>query len=147
MLLLGLLASLLPPAALIPVHGVIQLGSNAFRAAVLLRHTMWPVVTPFLIGSLIGAAVGGAVVVQLPGEIVQIGVGAFIIWSVFFKPPEIMRRAAGLTGAISTFLTMFFGATGPFVASYLKTLRLDRHTQLVTHSVCMTLQHMRNNFV
>jgi uncharacterized membrane protein YfcA len=141
-LMLALLASLLPPAALIPVHGLVQLGSNGFRALVLLSHTLWPVVAWFLAGSLVGVALGGAVVVQLPGEVVQIGVGLFILWSVFFTPPAIMRKAAGLTGAISTFLTMFFGATGPFVASYLKTLRLERHAQLATHSVCMTIQHL-----
>ena len=30
-LLLAVLAALMPPAALIPVHGVVQLGSNALR--------------------------------------------------------------------------------------------------------------------
>ncbi len=145
--LIAILASLLPPAALIPVHGVIQLGSNGFRSLVLIRHTLWPVVWSFLIGSAIGAALGGAVAVQLPGSLVQIGVGLFIIWSVFFKPPAFMRQAAGPTGAISSFLTMFFGATGPFVAAYLKGLQLERHAQLATHSVCMTFQHLLKCFV
>ncbi len=140
--MIAVLATLLPPAALIPVHGVVQLGSNVFRSLLLLKHTLWPVVLPFLIGSLIGAAAGGAVVVDLPGEMVQIGVGLFIIWSITSKPPAIMKKAAGLTGAISTFLTMFFGATGPFVASYLKTLELNRHTQSATHAILMTIQHL-----
>lgn len=140
--MIAVLATLLPPAALIPVHGVIQLGSNSFRAVLLFRHALWPVVLPFLIGSLIGAAAGGSVAVDLPGAMVQIGVGCFIIWSIVSKPPAIMKKAAGLTGAISTFLTMFFGATGPFVASYLKTLNLNRHAQSGTHAVLMTIQHL-----
>lgn len=33
--LLALLAALMPPAALIPVHGAVQFGSNVFRAALM----------------------------------------------------------------------------------------------------------------
>ena len=36
---------------------------------------------------------------------------------------------------------MFFGATGLFVASYVKSLDLDRHGHVATHATLMTLQH------
>lgn len=141
-LLLAVMASLVPPAALIPVHGVVQLGSNGGRAAMLWRKISWAAVIPgFLVGSLLGSAIGGAVVVELPPSVVQIGVGAFVIYSVFARPPQWLSRWPWLTGGISSFLTMFFGATGLFVANYTKSLRLPRHDHVATHATLMTVQH------
>ena len=39
--LLVFLALVLPPAALIPVHGIVQLGSNAGRACIMLKEVVW----------------------------------------------------------------------------------------------------------
>ena len=141
-LLLAVMASLVPPAALIAVHGVVQLGSNGGRAIMLWRNIHWAAVIPgFLIGSLVGSAIGGAIVVELPPAIVQIGVGAFVIYSVFATPPRWLSRWAWLTGGVSSFLTMFFGATGLFVANYTKAFALPRHDHVATHAALMTLQH------
>ena len=145
--LIGILAALLPPAAVIPVHGVVQLGSNVGRATVLGRHVAWRLLPPFLVGALAGAAIGGGVAVSLPPGAVQAGVGIFIVWSVFFRPPGAMRRFAWLTGAISSFLTMFFGATGPFVMAYLKSLDLDRLGLVGTQATFMTFQHLLKTLV
>lgn len=139
--LLAVLATLLPPAALIPVHGVIQLGSNAGRALLMRAAVRADVVPPFVIGAALGAVLGGRLAVALPPAAVEVGVGLFVVWSVLFRPPAAMRRAAWLAGAISSFLTMFFGATGPFVVAYLRTLDLERQRLVATHAVLMTLQH------
>lgn len=140
--LLAVLANLLPPPALIPVHGVVQLGSNTGRALMLLRHVARALLLPFLAGSVIGVALGAMVVVELPPAAIRIGVGAFILWSVVAAPPGIFRRSAWLAGAGSSFLTMFFGATGPFVAAYVKTQQLGRVVYVATHAACMTAQHL-----
>ncbi|KUF11147.1 sulfite exporter TauE/SafE family protein [Pseudoponticoccus marisrubri] len=140
-LLLAVMATLVPIAALIPVHGLIQLGSNAGRMALLLRAVSWPALPGFAAGSVAGCLLGGVMVVELPAAIVQVGVGAFVIWSVFARPPRWLRNMPVVTGAISSFLTMFFGATGLFVASYTKSLSLPRHGHVATHAALMTLQH------
>ena len=140
--LLAILASLVPPAALIPVHGLVQLGSNAGRAAIMFRHRDQTVLAPFIIGALVGVAVGGSVVVQLPPDILRVGVGVFILWSVLAKPPAFMRRSAVIAGGFSSFLTMFFGGTGPFVAAYVKTMGFPRMTHVATHALLMTVQHL-----
>ena len=140
-LLLAIMAALMPPTALIPVHGVVQLGSNVFRTYLLRSHVHWVPVGAFAIGSAIGVAVGGAIAVELPGGVVLIGVGLFVIFSVLARPPAWLGNHGWLTGAISSFLTMFFGATGTFVAAFTKSLHLDRHAHVATHATLMTLQH------
>ncbi len=140
-LLLAIMASVMPPAALIPVHGVVQLGSNGGRMLLFLGHIHWAAVPVFAAGSLVGAVMGGLVVVELPAAVVQIGIGCFVIWTVFARPPRWLRDLPFVGGLVSSFLTMFFGATGLFVASFTKALGLPRHQYVATHATLMTLQH------
>lgn len=139
--MIAVLASLLPPAALIPVHAVVQVGSNAGRALIMRAHIDWPILGVFLIGTVVGVAIGGVIVVDLPAAVIQIGVGLFILWTIVGKPPAFLRHSAWLAGGVSSVLTMFFGATGPFVAAYLKTRGYDRMTHVATQGACMTAQH------
>ncbi len=141
-IMLAVMAVLLPAAAIIPVHGLVQLGSNAGRLSIMLHHVHRVVVPAFLLGAVIGVALGGALVVQLPPGAVQLGVGLFILWSVFAQPPSFMRNSAALNGLISSFLTMFFGGTGPFVATFVKAQDLDRMRHVATHAALMTIQHL-----
>lgn len=140
-LLLAVMASLVPGAALIPVHGAVQLASNAGRMGLLLKHVHWPALKGFTLGSVLGAALGGLVAVELPPWTIQLAVGLFVIWSVLSKPPAWLSRFPIVTGGISSFLTMFFGATGLFVAGYTKAQGLPRHGHVATHAALMTVQH------
>ncbi|MCA8882447.1 MAG: sulfite exporter TauE/SafE family protein [Rhodobacteraceae bacterium] len=141
-LLLGILAGVLPPSALIPVHGVVQLGSNATRAVMFRRHIARAPARSFLVGAAVGAVLGGMVAVELPAGLLQAIVGVFLIWTVLATPPRWLRERAWVTGAVSSFLTMFVGATGPFVATYVKALSLDRNAHTGTHAALMTAQHL-----
>lgn len=139
--MLAVFATLLPAAAIIPVHGLVQLGSNVGRTALTFRHLQGGVAAMFAVGALIGVAIGMQFFVQLDPAVIQIGVGLFILWSILFRPPALMRRSAGIAGAISSFLTVFFGATGPFVAAFVKSLQLDKMGHTATHATLMTIQH------
>ncbi|WP_295315149.1 sulfite exporter TauE/SafE family protein [Roseobacter sp.] len=140
--MLAAMATLLPAPAIIPLHGLVQLGSNTGRAALFFRDLHTGVVLPFLLGSLIGIAIGGAFVVQLDPGVIQIGLGLFILWTIVSRPPAFMRHSPAVTGGFSSFLTMFFGGTGPFVAAYVKTLELGRVQHVATHATLMTIQHL-----
>jgi uncharacterized membrane protein YfcA len=120
---------------------VVQFGSNVLRAALLIRRTHWPPITAFAFGSLLGAGLGGAVAINLPPGLVLIGVGLFVIWSVLARAPSWLSRVPLLIGAFSSFLTMFFGATGTFVANFTKSLNLPRESHVATHAALMTVQH------
>ncbi|MFN0263321.1 sulfite exporter TauE/SafE family protein [Tepidamorphus sp. 3E244] len=146
-LLLSIMASLMPIAALIPVHGVVQLGSNTGRAILLRDSVQWGYLLPFLVGSIIGAAIGGRLVVTLDDGILRVALALFILYMVWGPKPKFDASGArwliGAGGAISTFLTMFFGATGPFVlAIYSNVFPNDRHKFIATHSTAMVIQHV-----
>ena len=140
--LIALMALLLPPAALIPIHGIVQVGSNAGRAAIMAKDVLWRPVRPFIFGAIIGAALGGMVSVQLPPWLIQLAVGIFIMVVVFTTLPPIQQRYIFAGGVISSFLTMFFGATGTFIAAMVKSMKLDPVPHVATHSTMMTIQHL-----
>lgn len=142
--LLSVMASLLPPLAVIPVHGIVQLGSNGGRSIIQRAHINWQIAGVFALGALVGAIVGGQVVFALPPSMLKGVLGIFILYMLWGPKPRF--RKAGtmiytLTGAVSTFLTMFVGATGPFVAAVLSPAKLTRHQMVATIAICMTQQH------
>jgi len=144
LLMLGLMTYVIPPMALIPVHGFVQLGSNSGRAFIQRAHIHWPVTNIFLVGAIIGALCGVFLVVQLPERVLQVFLGIFIVLVVWIKLPRIENPNTliiALGGIVTTFISMFAGATGPLVAVFFDKL-FDKHKTLVaTHGTAMTAQH------
>lgn len=144
LLLLAIMAPVLPPAALVPVHGLVQLGSNSGRALLLVRQVDLGKLAWFLPGASLGVALGGLVVVDLPPAALRATVGGFILWSVWGRvrlPGSAHGGAVLAVGAISSLLTMFVGATGPFVVSGLRPTGLPKESLVATTAVAMVAQH------
>ena len=140
-LTLATLGSVLPANAVIPIHGAVQVGSNAGRLVLMFKYFCLRSLGPFAVGALIGAVIGGNVVVTLDPATLQITLGLFILWTVFFNPPALLARSGAAVGGVSSFLTMFVGGTGPFVITFIKSLGLDRLGLVATHAGLMTIQH------
>lgn len=140
--LLSVIAVILPAPAIIPVHGLVQIGSNAGRVFLMLDHVLWRTLLPFGLGSLAGALLGGYLAVRFPPSAIELGVGLFILWTLYLPLPTFGTLALPMGGFISSTLTMFFGSTGPFVASIVRSLKPDRLQQVATHSTLMSLQHL-----
>jgi uncharacterized membrane protein YfcA len=142
-MMVAVMAVLMPAQAVIPVHGVVQIGSNGGRTAIMWRQVQWQVLLPFCAGSVVGAAIGGLTVVELDPAILNIGLACFILYSVWAPPLTAPGRFKVVaTGAFSSFLTMFFGATGTFVSAMVKSMKLGRLEHVATHSACMVAQHV-----
>jgi uncharacterized membrane protein YfcA len=143
--MLALMGLFLPVAALIPVHGAVQLGSNTGRAWHQRAHIRLDIAVPFIFGSLAGAIAGAWFVVQLPDAILKLVLGLFIIAVTWVSIPGFDRLGrAGITvgSAVTALLTMFVGATGPLLASFFsKILPDDRRALIATHAAGMTVQH------
>ena len=145
--LLALLALLLPPVALIPVHSFVQFGSNVGRLLIMIFNVDWKPFVPFCIGTIIGCFIAGTFVIQLPPFVIQLAVGIFILWIVFAQMPAIPIKFVFLAGVISSFASMFIGATGTFVAAVVKTMKLQPVQHVATHSALATFQHFVKSFV
>ena len=144
---LGLLAIFLNPIALLPVHGSVQIASNFGRMLLMIKDVYKKPILPFFIGTIIGSFFGGYTFIQFPGWFIQLIVGFFILWTVYGKIPSIKSKYIVFGGIFSSFLTMFFGATGPFIAGMVKTMKLDPLSHTATHSALMTIQHAIKVFI
>ncbi|MEE4208157.1 MAG: sulfite exporter TauE/SafE family protein [Parvularcula sp.] len=144
LLLIATMSALLPPAAVIPVHAVVMTGSNAGRSGLLLRHVDPEVLLAFAAGALIGGLIGAQVVFGLPPKVLRLSVAGFILftqWGPKLSFPS-GRLFYGLAGSLSMFLTLFVGASGPFITAILsKREDFSRLALIATAGACMTMQH------
>ncbi len=137
--------SLVWPAAIaVPVHGVVQLGSNVGRAAHRLPYIQWGFVGWFLLGSLVGAVAGGNVAVALPDNVFKVLIAFFILYAAWGPIPRTALTSpvlVGLAGVATSAVGMIVGASGPLVAGVLRSLR-DRRQIVGTHALLMSAQHI-----
>jgi uncharacterized membrane protein YfcA len=144
LLLLVVMASFMPMTAVIPVHGLVQLGSNANRMLLTHRFIDINMLKYFVIGGLIGALMASFVVSDLPLDWMKLAVGGFVLFLLWGSKPSIKESSPlgkAVAGLITTFLSMFVGASGPLVGSYLHTKSFDKMRFTGTFSACMTMQH------
>ena len=141
-ILIGLLALKLPPFALLPIHGIVQIGSNFGRTVIFIKEIKKDVLIPFTLGTILGSSLGGTFFIQIDPWLLQLIVAMFILWSVFGKIPAIGASHITFGGMFSGFFTMFFGASGTLVAGMVKTMKLEPVNHLATHSALMTIQHL-----
>lgn len=144
-LLLAVMVSLFPPSIVIPLHAVVQLGSNGSRALLFRQFFRWDIIAAFLTGAIVAAVLGSQVIVSLDESTLQLVLALFILYMVWGPkksnvdfPPQWRRYFAGF---ISTFLSFFVGASGPVVAVFILREELKKEAQVATHAVIMFLQH------
>ena len=143
-MLIVIMASLLPPLAVIPTHAIIQMNSNFTRALFLWRYIRFTWMIPFVIGTVLGAAIGGQIVYAIPKHTLQGIIGIFVIYSIW--GPNIKSiRSSWVTfigiGGIASFATMFVGGTGPLIAPFIKASTNERRMTVSTHAAFMSWQH------
>ncbi|MDX1483989.1 MAG: sulfite exporter TauE/SafE family protein [Alphaproteobacteria bacterium] len=144
-ILLALMAMVMPPSALIPVHTVVQLGVGSSRTIILWRFILWPTMLPFLIGAVIGAAVAAPIFVSLPTAVLQGIIGLFILLVAWM--PEIGRIGPergrfALLGFGMTFLAMFVSSTGSLLAPFVASISPDRRNYASTTASLMSMSHI-----
>lgn len=142
--LLAAMSALLPAPAVIPIHGAAQMSANFSRFVFMRRYVNWSIIAWFGGGAVLGALIGGQIAVNVPERALRFAIACFILFTLW--GPKIKSFAPGPasftgTGIIGTVLTMFFGATGPFVATMLSQTSLDRLQLVGTHAAAMVCQH------
>jgi len=144
-LLITVMAGIVPPLALIPVHGVVQMGSNTSRAWLTRRYTQWSKVGWFLGGSVLAAALGGLLLNRIDEAWIPLMVGLFILWLSWGPMPALglgsTRMGLFSGGLLTTGMTVLVGATGPLVSAWLGRAGMDKWQYTANFSAIMSLQH------
>ena len=138
MLMLVGLSFILPTTALIPVHGLIQLGSNFGRIFVSIKDLDKKIILPFVIGTIVGSLFGANIVDYLSPGVGQVGVGLFILYSLFGTFPPLGRKYILVGGIATTIMSMLFGASGPIVSTLIRNMGFNPTKHVTIHGALMT---------
>ncbi|MFG6176508.1 TSUP family transporter [Halomonas sp. THAF12] len=149
-LMIMALAQVMPAAALIPVHGMVQLGSNVGRTAMTWRHVDRATLLAFLPGVALGALAAAWLLIRLPAGVLELCIAAFVLFTLW--GPGLSGRILGgggilVVGAITTLLSSLVGASGPMVAAFIKQRQEGRLAKVATFAACMVAQHLTKAFV
>ena len=144
-ILLALMAMVMPPTAVIPVHTVVMLGTGISRTVIMWRFVMRDTLLPFIIGAALGAAAGAKLFVALPMAWLQAILGAFIMLVTWM--PQLGRFGArrgrfAVLGFGTVFLGVFVSATGSLLAPFIASATPDRHNLAATMGALMTITHV-----
>ena len=143
-LMIGVMAMVLPPAALIPVHGVVQAGTNLTRILIMRKLVIRQALLPFAAGAAIGGSTGGSIVVSLPLAWMQAILGGFLLY-VCWMPGITASAPTGrrffVLGGIGGLISMFVGATGTLLAPWVRGVSKDRRVFVATHAAIMLFIH------
>ena len=144
LVLLAILAMVFPPAVLLPVHTVVQLGSNCARLTMMWRWIMREILLPFLLGTIVGAVAGAQIFVSLPSAVLQGLLGGFILVMIWMpKMTEVggPRGRFAVLGFGATFLGIFVSSSGTFLAPFIAGAAPDRRNYTATFAALMTMVH------
>ena len=145
LLVLATMTLFLPPTVLIPVHAVVQIGSNGFRAFLMRRQILYSVIPAFLVGTLLGSWLGGLTIFALEVWLLQSILGVFVLyatWAPKFRSSNPGPMKFFGCGVFGGFATMFVGGTGPLVAPFVNAACKERQQVVATHASLMTFQHL-----
>jgi len=144
LLMLGVMSYLLPITALIPIHAVVQFGSNASRTFIQRENINWRIALFFILGAILGIILGAMVIIQLPEKLLFGLIGIFILLMTWVRLPSLKSVNSVIIifgGAITTFISVFAGATGPLVAVFLNNVFENHKNMAATVGITMTAQH------
>jgi uncharacterized membrane protein YfcA len=144
-MLLAIMALVMAPTALIPVHTVVMLGAGVTRTMIMWRHVMRPTLVPFIAGSAIGAALGGKLVISLPTSTLLGVLGGFVLLVTWM--PRLGRIGAErgrflFLGFGVTVLGMFVSATGTLLAPFVASAAPERRNHAATLGALMLFSHL-----
>lgn len=147
MMLLAVMLLRLDPAIAIPVHGVVQLVSNASRAFFLRERVRWRAVWRFAWPLLPSGALGLLLLGYVPVSAGRVAIGAFVLAATWLKSFFAIRhgahaeRALPLGGALVGFFSTLVGATGPLLGPFILALELGSQPTIATLAACQIFQH------
>lgn len=143
--LITLMPGLVPAVAIIPLHAATQLASNASRALFAWRHIDASLIVPFLVGAVLGAALGAQIFQQLDLHWLPALMGVVILFITWLPLPAVHGQGGWplvLLGFYQTGIGMLIGATGPLGGAVLARRKQRRDWLVVNTAVYMSSSHL-----
>ena len=143
-LMIAAMTLVLPPVVVVPVHGCVQLGSNAGRAMLMRAHIQWQFILWVALGAALGSMLGGRFATLLPERWFAAAIGLFVLVTTWLPQPKAMagsRVVQFAGGAVVSAVGMVVGAAGPLVAAFVRGIT-DRRELVATHAMLNTLVHV-----
>ncbi len=146
-LLVAVMASLLPPSQVVPLHGVVQLLSNSLRGLFLLRQVRWRLFFLYVPLQLVGVAVAIRLYRGETLEWFRPAIGIFVLaWLAWdrwrpkrLETPEAIFALAGFGGGL---LTILVGVTGPYLSAFFLRRDLQKEEIVATKAAIQTVGHL-----
>lgn len=146
LILMGALTLVMPAAAALALHGLVQLGSNGWRVAIHRRHIRWAVVGVYALGAF-AAMAAFALIVFSPSKLfiyLALGLLPILVWLPEgwvnldgTRPPQ-----AFACGVLSTALSLTAGVSGPFTDLFFVRTPLTRHEVVSTKACVQVFGHL-----
>ncbi len=144
-LLMAVMAQYFSLAVLIPLHGLVQLGSNASRVLYSFQNFDRKITCQYAAGAIVGVAIGSQVTLSIVESWYKIGLACFILSITFLPKPKFFYDFPGKwlgVGAIASFLGLIVGAVGPLIASFYVSEGLKKEALVATKAACQVFTHL-----
>lgn len=144
-LLLACMTPFFPPAVLIPLHGCIQLFSNASRVFLSFKKVHPGIFILFASGAALGSLLSYPIKITLTSLFSTLLIAFTILvftWIPKSRKGIEFRGKFFIVGAIASFLSVFVGATGPLTAPFFLNSELDKESFVPTKAACQIPIHL-----
>ena len=143
---MGILASILPIASAMVLHGLIQLTSNGYRAWLNRKDIDWSIVASLFVGNVAAMAVL-VFIAFTPDRItvlLALGLLPYIAWALPKKLAlDVSKKPIGIfAGAIVVTTNLLAGVGGPILDVFFQRVQLTRHQVVATKAVAQALGHI-----
>ena len=140
MIILAITSTVLPVAAIVPIHSTLLIGSTASRAIMFRQHIAWRIAAPFLVGSVFAVAIAARIYVELPESIIAAAIGVVMLVAIWL--PEIpwrprLRHPWAIVGFIHSFFSTLF-AYGALLHAVILHTGLGRRAVVGTMAASLT---------
>jgi uncharacterized membrane protein YfcA len=153
--LLAIMLLYFDPLVAIPIPGATQLLANSSRPWVQRASVSWRIVGLYALPLLPAGALGLPLAQAMPPRWTKLAIGVFVLlatWAPRFlgmgarsepaDPETVPARRVIAIGAVTGFLAMHIGATGPLQAPFFLRLRTTRQGVVGTFAASQTCSHL-----
>ena len=145
LILMGVLASIVPVATAMVMHGFIQIVSNGSRAFLLRKHISWALTGRYALG--IGAAIALIALIAWrptqPMVFIMLGLTGMLVWiPKAWVDINVERRfQAELCGFLVQTLNTIAGVAGPLLDLFFVKSQLPRQAVVATKAITQVMAH------